>query len=269
MVIGPTPPGTGVIAPATSATSANATSPTMRDLPSAPAHAVDADVDHGRARLDPIAPHHLRASDGREHQVGAAADRRQIARLGMRDRHGGVLRRAAAAPAACRRCWSGRSRPPRARRATAARVLARTMQPSGVQGASAGRPGRQAAGIHRMEAVDVLGRIDRGDAPSARRSARGSGSCTRMPCTVGSALSRPISVSSSASLRRRRQPVIERPHAAADGHLHLAADIDSRSPDCCRRARPRAPARCRGRAPAGARRRRPCRAGPPRSPCRR
>ena len=36
MVIGPTPPGTGVIAPATSPTSAKATSPTMRALPPAP-----------------------------------------------------------------------------------------------------------------------------------------------------------------------------------------------------------------------------------------
>jgi hypothetical protein len=35
IVIGPTPPGTGVIAPATSSASAKLTSPTMRDLPSA------------------------------------------------------------------------------------------------------------------------------------------------------------------------------------------------------------------------------------------
>src|SRR5262249_58345385 len=37
MVIGPTPPGTGVIAPATSRAPAKATSPTMRDLPPPPA----------------------------------------------------------------------------------------------------------------------------------------------------------------------------------------------------------------------------------------
>src|SRR5690606_21600520 len=36
IVIGPTPPGTGVIAPATAAASSNATSPTMRDLPASP-----------------------------------------------------------------------------------------------------------------------------------------------------------------------------------------------------------------------------------------
>ncbi len=36
MVMGPTPPGTGVMAPATLTASANATSPTRRVLPSAP-----------------------------------------------------------------------------------------------------------------------------------------------------------------------------------------------------------------------------------------
>ena len=92
IVIGPTPPGTGVIAPAISVTSAKATSPTMRDLPPSCRHPVDADVDHGGAGLDPIAPHHLRSSDRREQHVGAAADRRQIARLGMRHRHRRVLR---------------------------------------------------------------------------------------------------------------------------------------------------------------------------------
>ena len=45
IVIGPTPPGTGVIAPATSLTASKSTSPT-RPL----VGAVGADVDHGRAR---------------------------------------------------------------------------------------------------------------------------------------------------------------------------------------------------------------------------
>ena len=44
-------------------------------------HAVDADVDHGRARLDPVAAHHLRPADRRKQQVGAPADRRQVAGL--------------------------------------------------------------------------------------------------------------------------------------------------------------------------------------------
>ena len=90
IVIGPTPPGTGVIAPATSTASAKATSPTMRDLPPAPG-----------TRLMPtsitVAPGLIqspRTNSGlpiaANKQIGAAADRRQIARLRMRDRHGGV-----------------------------------------------------------------------------------------------------------------------------------------------------------------------------------
>ena len=51
IVIGPTPPGTGVIAPATSPTSSKSTSPSE-----AVVGAVHADVDDRRARLDPVAP---------------------------------------------------------------------------------------------------------------------------------------------------------------------------------------------------------------------
>ena len=86
----PTPPGTGVIAPATSAPSANATSPTIFVLPS-PAS----------TRLMPtsmtVAPGliHSRVtkfglSDRRDQDIGAARDVGQIARLGMRHGHGGV-----------------------------------------------------------------------------------------------------------------------------------------------------------------------------------
>ena len=140
IVIGPTPPGTGVIAPATCAASAKATSPTSCDLAVCARHAVDADVDHGRARLDPVAAHHLGPADRREQQIGAAAHRRQIAGLANGRPSRWRSRRAAAAPAACRRCWSGRSPPLPGRRATRCTVLASMTQPSGVQGTSAGRP---------------------------------------------------------------------------------------------------------------------------------
>ena len=53
IVIGPTPPGTGVIAPATLIAASISTSPTRRCLPSARRDAVDADIDDDRARLDP------------------------------------------------------------------------------------------------------------------------------------------------------------------------------------------------------------------------
>jgi hypothetical protein len=57
MVIGPTPPGTGVIAPATSEADVEIHVAHQARLPgfSGCVHPVDADVDHGRPRLDPIA----------------------------------------------------------------------------------------------------------------------------------------------------------------------------------------------------------------------
>ena len=91
MVIGPTPPGTGVIAPATSAASSKATSPTSRPLPSSVGDAVDADVDDGRARLDPVAPDHLRPADGGDDDVGPPHDRGQVAGARMGDGHGAAL----------------------------------------------------------------------------------------------------------------------------------------------------------------------------------
>ena len=94
MVIGPTPPGTGVMAPATSRAS-RATSPTMRAF-LVPAglvrQPVDADVDDRRTGLDPVAAHHFRPADGGDQQVGAAAHRRQVVRLGMRDGDRGIFR---------------------------------------------------------------------------------------------------------------------------------------------------------------------------------
>ena len=79
MVIGPTPPGTGVIAPATS------TRFVEGDVADQPALAVglldpvDADVDDGRAGLDPVAADHLRPADGGDDDVGAADDVGQVA----------------------------------------------------------------------------------------------------------------------------------------------------------------------------------------------
>ena len=91
IVIGPTPPGTGVMAPATSTASAKFTSPTMRDLPAGIGHAIDADVDHGCARLDPVAANEFGAADGDAQEFGAPAIVGQIARVGMRDGDGRVL----------------------------------------------------------------------------------------------------------------------------------------------------------------------------------
>ena len=62
IVIGPTPPGTGVMAPATSSASAKLTSPTMRICRRT--NAVDADIDHRGARPDPFAANVFGAANG-------------------------------------------------------------------------------------------------------------------------------------------------------------------------------------------------------------
>ena len=75
-VIGPTPPGTGVIHEARSAAGANSTSPTRRPSSSA----VDADVDDDRARLDPLALDQFGLARRDDDDVGAAHFAFEIAR---------------------------------------------------------------------------------------------------------------------------------------------------------------------------------------------
>ena len=54
-------------------------------------HAIDADIDHGCARLDPVATDEFGAADGDAQEIGTAAVRGQIASMGVRDRDGRVL----------------------------------------------------------------------------------------------------------------------------------------------------------------------------------
>ena len=191
------------------------------------------------ARLDPVAPHHLGPcrpprTPGRRGGTPPARSRVLNARPSP-----SRSRRAGAAPAACRRCWSGRSPPLRGRRATGT-DLARTMQPSGVQGASAGSPADSRPAFTGWKpSTSFAGSI--AAITFCASICGGSGSCTRMPCTAGSALRRPTSASSSASLVVAGRPVIERAHAAADGQLHPCCRRRPRSPGCCRPARPRGP----------------------------
>jgi hypothetical protein len=65
MVIGPTPPGTGVMALATSLTSSKQTSPTSLEPfgMGGIIDAVDTHVDHDCAGFHPVAAYHLRPSD--------------------------------------------------------------------------------------------------------------------------------------------------------------------------------------------------------------
>ena len=72
MVIGPTPPGTGVIH--AGALLRRVEVDVAAEL--AVGQPVDADVDHDRARLDPVARDELRLADGGDEDVGLAHDAR-------------------------------------------------------------------------------------------------------------------------------------------------------------------------------------------------
>lgn len=85
MVMGPTPPGTGVMHPATSTASSKRHVPAQTVV-----RAIDADVDDGGARRDPVAPDLLRPADGRHQYVGGAAQAGQVAGAGVRDGDGAV-----------------------------------------------------------------------------------------------------------------------------------------------------------------------------------
>ena len=58
-----------------------------------------------------------------------------------------------------------------------------------MQGTSDGKPDRQPAGVHRVEAVDVLAGLDASAMTRVASICAGSGSWTRMPSTRSSALS--------------------------------------------------------------------------------
>ena len=157
IVIGPTPPGTGVMKPATSA-APGSTSPTR------PASVrFDADVDHDAAGLHHVGGHHAGHADRGDEHVG----RRACARRGPSCASGrpspSRSPAAAGAPSACRRSRCGRSRP-RARRSSSIACSASiAITPSGVAGTSVCSAEVQLAGVERVEAVDVLRGRERAD----------------------------------------------------------------------------------------------------------
>ena len=52
---------------------------------------VDTDVNDGCTWLDPVAAHHLGFANGGDEDVSLTDNRRQVARAGMTDGHGGIL----------------------------------------------------------------------------------------------------------------------------------------------------------------------------------
>ena len=247
MVIGPTPPGTGVIAPATARRfrEGDVADDAGLALAARGRHAVDADVDHDGARLDPVAAHELRPADGGDEDVGAPADVRQVAACAN-----GRWSPCSSLPSSS---WAiglpTMFERPTTTASSPASVGAHALASSSSAaerraGDEARRADRQPPGIHRVEAVDVLGRIDRLDhlsrvdllaAAAAARGCRG---------PAGSALSRAISARRSASGGRGRRACDRRTRMPASAVcLGLVARHRSGSPDPRRPARPRAPGR--------------------------
>ena len=159
IVIGPTPPGTGVRKPATSATDGS-TSPTHSVL-----GAIDSDVDHGRARLDHVRGDHACAAHGGDEHVGLPAYPAEVGRAEWQIVT--VAFRASSSIA------SGLA-DDLARPTTTARAPSSGISYSSRSSITPGRRRHECrpvevelARVERMEAVDVLDRLDRGSTSSS------------------------------------------------------------------------------------------------------
>ena len=170
MVIGPTPPGTGVIAAARSFASSNATSPTsfvffarrgpasMRLMPTSITTAPGFTQSPRIISALPTATTSTSAS---------RQTRGKVLRARVRDRHRRVRRRGGAARSACRRCWSARRRPRERPSSFAPGEREELHEPARRARHEPRAPRREQARVDRMEAVDVLLGGDRRRGPSA------------------------------------------------------------------------------------------------------
>ena len=222
IVIGPTPPGTGVIAPATCAAAGEVD---VADECLPPRDAVDADVDHGRARLHPVAGDQPRPADRGHQDVGPrqTAGRSRVREWAMVTVQ--LSRSSSCAiglPTMFERPSTTASQPGEV--AAAGRAAASGSR-AACRAPIAGSPDREPAGVDRVEAVDVLGRIDRLDARGALSICGGSGSCTRMPWTRGIGVEPRDQRQHLGLGRRRRQPVL----------LGVHAGLDASAGPCCGR----------------------------------
>ena len=165
IVIGPTPPGTGVIAPATSADAGEVDVADQPRLAVRPAHPVDPDVDHRRPRLDPVGPDHARAA--RPRRPGCRRARRPPAGRGCANAPSVTVQFSRSSscaiglPTMFDRPITTASSPAR----SPSRSRSSIRQPSGVQGTIAGCPVASRPTLIDVEAVDVLLRRHRVEHP--------------------------------------------------------------------------------------------------------
>ena len=260
IVIGPTPPGTGVRKPG----ELGGAGLDVADEPVV--GAVDADVDHGRALPSPSGAarspaRRRRRRARRPREVSAARSRVrewQIVTVACRCRSSS----AAGLPTMSLRPITTAFAPS----SSTPYSSSSSSTPSGVPGTSAGRAGEQQARVHRMEAVDVLHRIDGADHArlvdpvraaaagrgcrrrrrrrSARRRARAAPPRSSSPAGAGRApRSRPRSTPCASAGcrcptrgRRRRAPSparsaarAPRPRAATSARMRAASALPSMS----------------------------------------
>ena len=231
--------------------------------------AVDADVDHHRALLDPVALDEAGPADGGDQHVGAAADLGEVARARVAGRDGRVARPAAARatglPTRSERPTTTASAP-----SSVDVVAAQQLHARRAACTAAGPGGPWPAGRRRSASARRRpwpGRSPRSAPPPS--ICGGVGSWSRMPETRGSSLS---SCSSALDLACG---------VSAGSRWSKPRDADlGASPSACRRRRRptrgrRRPARSPARAARGPPRPRPRPRSPPRrapaarSPCRR
>ena len=158
IVIGPTPPGTGVIAPAT----AHRVKIDVADKAVAAARQsdrVDADIDYRGARLDPVDLDHLRLPNRCYHNVGPPADRGRVAALRV-DRRDSAIRRKEKR----RHRLSDEVRAAEDDRLGAGEIVVHRAQQDQTTlrgtGYKTREAGPQPPDIDRVKAVDVLGGVD-------------------------------------------------------------------------------------------------------------
>src|SRR3569623_432285 len=186
--------------------------------------AIDADIDHGCAGLDPVALHHFRPPHRRKYEISLTTQRRQVARARMRDRHRGVFEeqqldqrttdqiRAAEHDSihALKRRMHG------LRQNDAAERCARRQRR---------QPAREPPRIAGMQPIHVLRRLDRVDdgvgvQPLRQRQLHQNAVDARIAVE-------PVDHRQHLGLRRiGRKLVLERRHARGQRLLGLAADID-------------------------------------------
>ena len=190
--------------------------------------AVRADVDHRRARLHHLGGHQARRADGRDQDVGARADRGEVARCASGRRSRSRSRPSSSAAS---------GRPTRIERPSDHRLgaldlgarlaAAARSRRCGVHGTSPGRPWASSPALAAVSpSTSLAGSIAL--ITASWSSCSGSGSCTRMPSTVVLLVELRDQVEQLVGRGRLAELVVKRAHPDLLGLAALVGDVDLR-----------------------------------------